>query len=149
MRSACQTRAGFLPLVQLPMSTLRLGGLALPLALLVAASALAGCNGGMLPGRGSGNVGNVSSGSARLDLVNNSGRSVYSMQASSCSDTNWGTDRLGSSVISAGNSMSFDLTPGCWDFRADFDADHSSGNELVQRNIQIASGSSWTWTVGG
>ena len=130
------------------MTALRLGGLALPLALLVAASSLQGCGFAMPSRGGSGNSGNVSAGSARLDVVNNSGRSVYSMNASSCSDSNWGTDRLGSSVISSGASMSFDLTPGCWDFRADFDSDHTSGNELVQRNIQINSGSSWTWTVG-
>ena len=101
-----------------------------------------------MPGN-SGNSGNVSAGSSRLDVVNRSSQAVYTMQASSCSDSNWGPDRLGTRVIGSGNSMSFDLTPGCWDFRADFDTDHSSGNELVQRNIQIGSGSSWTWTIGG
>ncbi len=128
------------------MTASRFRGLALPVVLLVAASALQGCSPSRyLPG----SSGNVSSGSARLDVVNRSSQSVYSINASSCSDTNWGSDRLGSSVIQSGNSMSFDLTPGCWDFRADFDSDHTSGNELVQRNIQINGGSSWTWTVGG
>ncbi len=132
--------------------TRRLRGLALPAVLLLTGLSLQGCfptRTIVVPGGGGGGNGNVSSGSARLDVVNRSGQSVYSMQASSCSDSNWGTDRLGSSTISSGGSMSFDLTPGCWDFRADFDSDHSSGNELVQRNIQIGSGSSWTWNIGG
>ncbi len=132
--------------------TRRLRGLALPAVLLFTGLSLQGCfptRTVVVPGGNGGNSGNISSGTARLDVVNNSGRSVYSMQASSCSDSNWGPDRLGSTVISAGGSKSFDLTPGCWDFRADFDSDHSSGNELVQRNIQINGGSSWTWSIGG
>ena len=134
------------------MNTRTLRGFALPAALVVSFAALSGCSGLMnraAAAAGGASSGNVSSGSARLDVVNGSGESVYSMQASACSDSNWGPDRLGSSVISAGGQMSFDLTPGCWDFRADFDQDHSSGNELVQRNIQINSGSSWTWSIGG
>jgi hypothetical protein len=129
------------------MTAHRLRGLALPLVLLAAGSALQGCSMGRqyMPG----NVGSVASGSARLDVVNRSGQQVYSINASSCSESNWGPDRLGSDTISSGGVQSFDLTPGCWDFRADFDSDHSSGNELTQRNIQIGSGSSWTWTIGG
>lgn len=40
--------------------------------------------------------------------------------------------------------MSFELTSGCWDFKAKFE----DGEELVQRNIQIGNGSSYTWSVG-
>ena len=128
--------------------TRRLRGLALPVVLVLAGLSIQGCfpRTVVVP-PGNGGSGNISAGTARLDVVNNSGTSVYSMQASSCSDSNWGPDRLGSSTISSGGQMSFDLTPGCWDFRADFDSDHSSGNELVQRNIQIDGGSSWTWTI--
>jgi len=136
------------------MTALRLRGLALPLALLAAGPALQGC--GMMQqavAAAAGNTGTatagVASGSARLDVVNNASQSVYSMQASACSDGNWGPDRLGSDTIPSGTSMSFDLTPGCWDFRADFDADHSNGDELVQRNVQIGGGSAWTWSIGG
>ena len=134
------------------MNTRTLRGLVLPAALVVTLASLTGCSGLMnraAAAAGGSQSGNVSSGSARLDVDNQGGQSVYSMQASSCSDSNWGPDRLGTSTISSGSSMSFDLTPGCWDFRADFDSDHSSGNELVQRNIRIGSGSSWTWTIGG
>ncbi|HEX9951902.1 MAG TPA: hypothetical protein VGB53_09055 [Rubricoccaceae bacterium] len=134
------------------MNTRSLRGLALPAALVVTLASLSGCSGLMnraAAAAGGTSSGSVASGSARLDVVNESGMSVYSMQASACSDSNWGPDRLGSSTISSGGSMSFDLTPGCWDFRADFDSDHASGNELVQRNIRIGSGSSWTWTIGG
>ena len=128
------------------MTASRLRGFALPVVLLVAASALQGCSPSRyLPG----SSGNVSSGAAQLDVVNNGSQSVYSINASACSDSNWGSDRLGSSVIRSGGTQSFDLTPGCWDFRADFDSDHTSGNELVQRNIQINGGSSWTWNIGG
>ena len=130
------------------MTARRLRGLALPALLAVSFFSLQGCFSRPVY-TSPGGSGNVSAGSARLDVVNNSGQSVYSMQASACSDSNWGPDRLGTSVIGSGSSMSFDLTPGCWDFRADFDSNHSSGNELVQRNIQIGSGSSWTWTIGG
>lgn len=129
------------------MTSRRLRGLALPAVLLASFAVFQGCAPG--PRYRPGNSGNISAGSARLDIQNNSGQSIYSMQASSCSDSNWGTDRLGTTVIGAGRSKSFDLTPGCWDFRADFDSDHSSGNELVQRNVQIDGGSSWTWNIGG
>lgn len=88
------------------------------------------------------------SGDATLVVVNRGSQSVYSLQASSCSDSNWGADQLGSSVIGPGSSKSFTLTPGCWDFRADYDSNHSNGNERIQRNIRIGAGSSWTWTVG-
>jgi hypothetical protein len=130
------------------MTSYRLRALVLPLAILVAGTALQGCN--VVPRSApGGNPVSVASGSARLDVVNRSSQLVYSINASSCSESNWGPDRLGSDTISSGGVMSFDLTPGCWDFRADFDADHTSGNELTQRNIQIGSGSSWTWTIGG
>lgn len=87
------------------------------------------------------------SGDATLVVVNRGSQSVYSLQASSCSNSNWGADHLGNSVISPGSSKSFSLTPGCWDFRADYDSNHSNGNERIQRNVRIGGGSSWTWTV--
>ncbi|MCA0269388.1 MAG: hypothetical protein LCH53_09255 [Bacteroidetes bacterium] len=87
-------------------------------------------------------------GGATLVVVNRGSQSVYSLQASSCSDSNWGEDHLGSSVIRPGATKSFTLTPGCWDFRADYDSNHSNGNERIQRNVRIGAGSSWTWTVG-
>lgn len=86
-------------------------------------------------------------GDAVLEVVNRGSRAVYSLQASSCSDSNWGRDHLGNDVIAPGATKRFTLGPGCWDLRADYDSDHSNGNERVQRGVRIGSGSSWTWTV--
>lgn len=86
-------------------------------------------------------------GSATLVVNNRGSRAVYALQASPCNDTNWGSDRLGSSVIASGSRKSFSVTPGCWDFRADYDATRGNGNERIQRNVRIGAGSSWTWTV--
>lgn len=127
------------------MTLRRLRGLALPAVCLASLVAVQGCSMGQ--SARSGSPGNVASGTARLEVQNDSGQMIRSVQVSSCSDAVWGPNRLGDGAILAGGQMSFDLTPGCWDFRADFDGEHASGNELVQRNIQLDSGSSWTWNI--
>lgn len=86
------------------------------------------------------------SASAQSSLVvsNQTDVPVYYFYASPCSSSGWGADRLGSDVISAADSYSFDITPGCWDFKVKF----SDGDELTQSRQQVRRGASLTWTLG-
>jgi len=85
-----------------------------------------------------------SSGNASLVVINNAPKTIYYLYASPCSSSSWGPDRLDSSqVISAGETVSFVMTPGCWDLRAVFADD----TDVIRRNAQI-SASAWRWTIG-
>ncbi len=80
-----------------------------------------------------------------LVVANQTGTAVYYFYASPCSSSGWGEDRLGTDVISAGSSYSFDITPGCWDLKVRF----SDGDELTQSRQQVRRGATVTWTLGG
>ncbi len=84
--------------------------------------------------------------SAQSSLVvsNRTGTAVHYFYASPCSSSGWGEDRLGSDVISAGNSYTFSITPGCWDFKARF----SDGDELTESRQQVRRGATLTWSLG-
>lgn len=125
------------------MRTLRLPSLAL---VVLAAFSLQGCSTAQRVVQGS--PGNVSAGQGRLEVVNNSARTLTSVEASSCSAANWGSNRL-AVAVAPGARQSLALPAGCWDFRADFDAAEGSGNEVTQRNAQVPSNGSFTWTIGG
>ena len=93
---------------------------------------------------GSSSGSSSSSSGASLVVVNNAPASVFYLYASPCSSSSWGPDRLDSDqVISSGETVSFTMTPGCWDLKAEF----SDGRETVRRNAQI-SASAWRWTLG-
>lgn len=127
------------------MRTLRLPSLAL---VVLVAFSLQGCSSAQRVMQGAGNSGNATAGQGRLDVVNNSGQAVTSIEASSCSAASWGSNRLGSAVA-PGARQTITLPAGCWDLRADFDAAEGSGNEVTQRNAQVPSNGAYTWTVGG
>ena len=81
---------------------------------------------------------------ASLVVINNASVSVFYLYASPCSSDRWGPDRLDSDqVIRTGETVSFTMTPGCWDLKAEF----SDGRETIRRNAQI-SASAWRWTLG-
>lgn len=86
----------------------------------------------------------AASAQSSLVVVNRSDDAVYYFYASSCSSNGWGDDRLGSDVISAGDSYTFDITPGCWDFKVRF----ADGDELTESRQQVRRGASLTWTLG-
>lgn len=92
------------------------------------------------PASGRGGSGNMS---ATFNVLNRSSQSLYYFYGSACNDGSWGPDQLGTSTVPSGASHAFNVTPGCWDFRAKF----QDGQEVERRGVQFASGSSADWTI--
>ncbi len=78
-----------------------------------------------------------------LDIVNHTNAPIYYLYLSSCSSNSWGTDQLGSDVISVGTSYSFAMTVGCWDLRAKL----SDGREVERRGVNMRPGERNSWTL--
>ena len=85
-------------------------------------------------------------GTSVLNIVNNSGRTAFYIQLSPCSSSVWGPDRLGSEVLSNGETNNITLQSGCWDMRASDDVSNPNGSTWVQRNVNL-SGGSYDWTL--
>lgn len=88
-------------------------------------------------------IGNTGSGYATVQVANSTNQTIYYLYASRCDENGWGSDRLGSSVISSGGTYTLQLEPGCWDFRA---STQQGANSDV-RNKQLQAGQGYTLTV--
>ena len=58
------------------------------------------------------------SGQTTFRMVNGSSISAWYIYVRSCGASSWGTDRLGSSVLSPGESATLGLAAGCYDVHA-------------------------------
>ena len=91
-----------------------------PRPLLAAAAALAlvtaACGGG---GDTTGPSSPAPAGDATITVVNHapSGTVMY-FRHRACGTSTWGSDHLGTGILGNGEQISFDLAPGCYDFRA-------------------------------
>jgi hypothetical protein len=81
-------------------------------------------------------------GSATVNLVNNSGQTVCYVYISPSTSSSWGSDWLGSDVLPAGESRTFSLAAGTYDLKAE-DCSHNTIATEFQQNI---SGDT-TWTL--
>jgi hypothetical protein len=75
-------------------------------------------------------------------VTNSSNGSVLFFRSRACGTSTWGADLLGSSVLSHGEQGSWQLTPGCYDFRAtpaEVGLDY-----LYFENVQLAAGATVT-----
>lgn len=54
---------------------------------------------------------------ATLQLVNTSENTVLFARTRPCGTTSWGTDFLGAEVLSTGEAIEAEFTPGCYDVR--------------------------------
>lgn len=78
-----------------------------------------------------------------LTIVNGSAQTILIVNFSDCSESTWGSDRLGASeVIAAGASRSWDVTPGCYDVRA-----RVSGFAAVWFDQTVTNGGTLTLTA--
>lgn len=109
----------------------------LPITALLTVLLLSGC--GLLGGGSS-----SSSERARLVVRNQASQAIFFLYASPCSSDSWGDDRLGDDVIMPNASKSYQLTTGCWDFKAVME----DGDDVIESNTRITS-SEWVWTIGG
>ncbi|HEY4251985.1 MAG TPA: hypothetical protein VGM87_12315 [Roseomonas sp.] len=81
-----------------------------------------------------------------LQLVNRSSTTVLEFYFSTSSDANWGTDRLGTEVLAAGQTKNFDTgAPGAHDFRVVLDG----GRNAELRNVDICVTSQIVVTANG
>jgi hypothetical protein len=75
-----------------------------------------------------------------VQVANQTNGTVCFLYVSPCSSNAWGDDILGQAVLPSGQSVTVNIQPGCWDFRAD-DCD---GNALAtQMRAQVAGPSQW------
>lgn len=101
---------------------------------LVAALGVSACGDSNEPG----------SGSATFRLVNNSGATVDAVFFSMCDNPSWGSDQLNANeTVASGSTRNFDLTVGCWDFRADY---LNAGTD-TDLDVNITNGQTYTWTL--
>ncbi|NVK27153.1 MAG: hypothetical protein HWE14_03860 [Flavobacteriia bacterium] len=71
----------------------------------------------------------------QITLVNNSGWDITYVYASLSSDTNWGTDHLGSNILADGNRVTLSLPAGTYDFKM-IDED---GDECIMTEVSVNS----------
>ena len=83
-------------------------------------------------------------GASELILTNNSAEPIFYIHMSPSSDTTWGEDLLGSSVLHVGEQFRISgITPGLWDIRVV----DSSGNYKELRQQTIGSGGSYSLEI--
>lgn len=102
---------------------------------------VAACSKDAPTGTSSGDTSGGGTGTVRV--VNSTTRPIFFVYLSPCADTEWGPDRLGADVISAGASFQFtNLRAGCWDARAVLD-----NNQAAERlGFTVTAGQVFTWT---
>ncbi|KAB2814864.1 hypothetical protein [Phaeocystidibacter luteus] len=71
----------------------------------------------------------------QVTLVNNSGWDITYVYASLSSDTNWGSDHLGSNILADGNRLTLTLPAGNYDFKM-IDED---GDECIMSSMPVFS----------
>jgi hypothetical protein len=75
---------------------------------------------------------------ASVILRNQTSDTIDEFYYSTCSDELWGANRLGSTALASGQSRTFSLDAGCWDFRvvrADGFEELDFGNELEANDV--------------
>jgi hypothetical protein len=71
-----------------------------------------------------------SGGSSTIVLHNNSGQTIWYAYVSSCSDSTWGEDDLGSSTVPNGSTFSFSVPAGCYDLKAEDSSHNVIGTDM-------------------
>jgi hypothetical protein len=81
-------------------------------------------------------------GAVSVTLFNNSGQTVCYVYISPSTSSEWGDDWLGADVVGDGNSYTFDVAAGTYDFKAE-DCDHNA----MDTQFGIALSGDWDWTI--
>lgn len=76
-----------------------------------------------------------------LTVDNSSGQDVCYLFISPSTESTWGDDALGSDILSSGDSMDFDLTPGDYDIMA---TDCSQNEIASEYGVSITRNTTWT-----
>jgi hypothetical protein len=85
-------------------------------------------------------------GDATLVVQNYSSNSVFYLYLSPCGSGSWGSDILGSNIISSETQATVtDISPGCYDFRAETSTDIGIAWETF--GVDMPSGHTYTWQL--
>lgn len=96
-------------------------------------------------GGGSTGTETTNAATSNLMVVNNSGTTIYYLYVSPSTSSSWGSDQLGSRVVSPGQSFTLGSIP-CG-INYDLRAEGSGHSGLAQRfGVYFACGSTITWT---
>jgi|GEM_PF-591267 len=93
---------------------------------------------------GNGGGGGGGGDEVRFTIQNNSDEDIWYVYLSPSEDTTWGPDQLGSSILWAGDSHDFYVTPGTYDLRLD-----STGNETLYTEFGININADQVWPYTG
>ena len=81
----------------------------------------------------------------QIVVVNATGETIFRVFYSDCEDPQWGDDRLGDEeVIENAEERAFNVDPGCYDIRADFDV--NGLDQVTLLNQQIDENTIFEWT---
>ena len=85
---------------------------------------------------GGGNPAGPSASMGKVTLTNNSNATIIEVNYGLCTDSEWGPNRLSAGeTIVPGASRSFNVTPGCYDFRA-----HTGSKYGIWWDKQVSAG---------
>ncbi|MEL6959272.1 MAG: hypothetical protein AAGL89_10015 [Pseudomonadota bacterium] len=88
----------------------------------------------------------VPAGQVQMNVINRSGVTAFYVYISPCSSSTWGIDRLGSNVLSNGETRSITLPAGCYDLKASDNVTDPNEPTWVERNVNIGVGA-FDWTL--
>ena len=75
---------------------------------------------------------------ATLSVTNNSNGTALFIRRRACGTSSWGSDMLGSTVLSHGEHMSWEVSPGCYDLR--LTPGETGLDYLYYTNLQLDAG---------
>ncbi len=82
----------------------------------------------------------------RVDIINKTGMSLKHFYASVTSTDSWEEDILGRDVLDDGETFEADINDGSGKCKYDFKAVFENGQSLVQKNIDVCTVTTYTYT---
>ena len=79
-----------------------------------------------------------------VEIINNSSYTLRSFYASNVDRRGWEEDILGVSVLAPGHEVYVNIYDGTGHCRYDFKAVFSNGQQVIRRNVDVCSITSWT-----
>jgi len=82
----------------------------------------------------------------RVDIVNKTGMALKHFYASVTSTDSWEEDILGRDILEDGESFEADINDGSGKCKYDFKAVFENGQYLIQKNIDVCTVTTYTYT---
>jgi hypothetical protein len=88
----------------------------------------------------------ASAANRKVDIINETGRTMTEFYASATNADDWEEDILGADIMEPGDTFEIDIDDGTGACRFDFKAVFTDGSSHVRRNVNVCSISSFTYT---